>query len=259
MFMSILFTFIWFRVKFWVREAVKIILWVQSLHLYFPLPFYLGLTWILYVSWHIQSFGHLAWGFCNFGWGDIFCCCWHLSSSFSWFLQKGQSGPHPHFSANCSLTLGSSFFIGGLGLVIPVTFLLSRQFGGSNQFLSSKRLPDTFPAPGHGVLSWTGTFSKGGGLFSGTSVLGCTLAGAFDTVAGRWMAIGLKAALGLSLVFHVEYTLPRGLSYLIWKCVSPAWIWSLPLCLLLLPGVCIWSRHAESCILAGVNRPCSEI
>ena len=101
-----------------------------------------------------RVFGRLAWGFCNFGWGDVFCCCWCLSSSSSWFLQKGQSGPHPHFSVNCSFTLGSSSFIRGLGLVIPVMFLfsLSRQFGGSNHFLSSKRLPNTFPVPGHGVL-----------------------------------------------------------------------------------------------------------
>ena len=39
--------------------------------------------------------------------------------------------------------------------------------GGMDQsFLSSKRLPDIFPASGQGVLAQTGAFSNGGGLSS---------------------------------------------------------------------------------------------
>ena len=59
--------------------------------------------------------GLLACGFCIFG--NVFCCCGLFSSSFFWDLQKGQSGPQPHFS--WSLTLSSSSLIGGLGLVTP--------------------------------------------------------------------------------------------------------------------------------------------
>ena len=44
------------------------------------------------------------------------------------------------------------------------------------------------------MLSQTEAFSKGGGLFSGTSVLG--LAEDCNTVAGGCMAVGLGAALG---------------------------------------------------------------
>ena len=57
--------------------------------------------------------------------------------------------------------------------------------------MSLKRFHDILPAPGHGVLLQTGTFSKGGGLFSG----------ALETVAGGCTAVslGLGAALGLNL------------------------------------------------------------
>ena len=104
---------------------------------------------------------------------------------------------------DCSPILGSSFKE-GFGLVISVAFLLLlfKYLGGSNQFLSSKRFPDILPAPGHGVLSQTGAFSKGGGLFSGASVWGLTLTGALETVTGGHVAVslGFGAVLGLNLL-----------------------------------------------------------
>ena len=95
-------------------------------------------VWLGYLSGVSQSgfcgfWGHLAWGFCIFGWDDVFCCSWFWclpsQSSLSWFLQKGQFGPHPHFSVfglmiDCSPILSSSF-IEGFGLVMPVAFVLS--------------------------------------------------------------------------------------------------------------------------------------
>ena len=106
------------------------------------------------------------------------------------FLQKGQLGSHPHFSAigmmiDCSPVLGSSF-MRGFGLATAVVSLLPlfKWLGGSNQsFLSSKRFHDIFPALGHGVLSQTGASSKGGGLFSEASAWGLTLIGALEFVA----------------------------------------------------------------------------
>ena len=70
----------------------------------------------------------------------------------------GHFGPHPHCSAfgstaalgvGCSCAWGS-IFMGSLELV-AVTVLLVAEIGQS--FLSSKRLPDIFPASGHGVLA----------------------------------------------------------------------------------------------------------
>ena len=51
------------------------------------------------------------------------------------------------------------------------------------------------------MLSQTGAFSKGGGLFSGASVWGLTLTGSLETVAGGHAAVslGLAAVLGLNL------------------------------------------------------------
>ena len=57
---------------------------------------------------------------------------------------------------------GGLIFIGSLGFV-AVTVLLVGGIGQS--FLSSKRLPDIFPASGQGVLVQTGASSNGGGCF----------------------------------------------------------------------------------------------
>ena len=63
----------------------------------------------------------------------------------------------------------------GLVLIWVLGFNLYRWFricqsvvgrGMGQSFLSSKRLPDIFPALGQGVLAHTGAFSNGGGLFS---------------------------------------------------------------------------------------------
>ena len=61
---------------------------------------------------------------------------------------------------------------------------LSRQFGGSNQFLSSNKLPDILPVPGHGVLSQTGIKGRGASFlhFGGASG------------KGRSVAVGLGVA-----------------------------------------------------------------
>ena len=70
--------------------------------------------------------------------------------------------------------------------------------GGSNQsFLSSKRFPEIFPVSDHGVLSWTGTSSKGGGLLSEvpSHAWGLILGGALEIVVGGHAA----ASLGLGL------------------------------------------------------------
>ena len=88
--------------------------------------------------------------------------------------------------------------------------------GGSSQFLSLKRFPHTLPAPGHGVFSQTGTYSKGGGLYSGTSFL----AGAFDTIAGGCAAVGLGAALGLNLLDTALVLFSVALSFLMLGLVS---------------------------------------
>ena len=85
-------------------------------------------------------------------------------------------------------------------------------------FCLQKRLPDTLPVPGHGVLSQTRTFSKGGGLLSGTSVLG--LAGPSDTVAGGCMAVGLGAVLGLNLLGAALFLFSAMLSFLMLGLVS---------------------------------------
>ena len=77
-------------------------------------------------------------------------------------------------------------------------------------------LPDTLPAPGHGVFSQTGTFSKGGGLFSGTSFL----AGTFNTVPGRCVVVGLGAVLGLNLLGAALFLFSAVLSFLILRLVS---------------------------------------
>ena len=84
MFIMILFSLIWF--------------WVQLWNCCFA-----------FVTFKFRVFGLLACGFCNFGLGDIFCCCTLFCSSFlSWDLQKGQSDPQLHFSTDCSLVLGFS-------------------------------------------------------------------------------------------------------------------------------------------------------
>ena len=69
----------------------------------------------------------------------------------------GQFGPCPHHSGIGAVVLevwwfGSwgSIFIGSLGFV-SVTVLLVGGIGQS--FVSSKRLSDTFPASGQGVLA----------------------------------------------------------------------------------------------------------
>ena len=84
MFIMILFSLIWF--------------WVQLWNCCFA-----------FVTFKFRVFGLLACGFCNFGLGDIFCCCTLFCSSFlSWDLQKGQSDLQLHFSTDCSLVLGFS-------------------------------------------------------------------------------------------------------------------------------------------------------
>ena len=112
------------------------------------------------------------------------CFCWFaellwysLSQSSSAFLQMGQFGPHPHLAGFGTAVLGgwlilwldldlilgggwSSIFIGSLGFV-EVMVLLGRI---DQSFLSSKRLPDTFPASVQGVLVQMGAFSNGGGF-----------------------------------------------------------------------------------------------
>ena len=80
--------------------------------------------------------------------------------------------------------------------------------------LSSNRLPDTLPVPGHGVLLRTGI--EGRGWLSGISLLG--LGGASDT--GGCTVVGLGAAglilLGIALfLFSVALScLMLGVGYL---------------------------------------------
>ena len=60
-----------------------------------------------FVIFKFRVCGLLACGLCNFGLGDIFCCCTLFCPSFfSWDLQKGQSGPQLHLSVDCSFILG---------------------------------------------------------------------------------------------------------------------------------------------------------
>ena len=98
----------------------------NNLKLYFSLSLSISSSHccLALVLFRFRVLGHLACGLCNFGWGDAFSSCWVLSSSLPsfWLLQKGQSRPHLHFSEDCSFILGSFSFIGGFGLVMPVTF-----------------------------------------------------------------------------------------------------------------------------------------
>ena len=79
-----------------------------------------------FVLLRLKVLGLLAWGLRISGNG--FCCCLLSSSSFSCDMQKGQSGPHLHFSAfrlvACSSALGSSFR-GGLALAALVSSFFS--------------------------------------------------------------------------------------------------------------------------------------
>ena len=60
--------------------------------------------------------------------------------------------------------LGFNLYCRWLGICRDVVVVLME--GGIGQsFLISKRLPDIFPALGHGVPAWTGASSRGGGYF----------------------------------------------------------------------------------------------
>ena len=59
--------------------------------------------------------------------------------------------------------------MGRLGFIVMLVGVLVE--GGTGQpFLISKRLPDIFPALGHGVSAGTGASSSGGGLLSEVGV-----------------------------------------------------------------------------------------
>ena len=79
-----------------------------------------------FILFRLKVLGLLAWGLGISG--DGFWCCLPSSSSFFSDLQKGQSGPHPHFSVfrlvACSSALGSSFR-GGLALAALVSSFFS--------------------------------------------------------------------------------------------------------------------------------------
>ena len=98
----------------------------NNLKLYFSLSLSISSSHccLALVLFRFRVLGHLACGLCNFGWGDAFSCCWVLSSSLPsfWLLQNGQSGPHLHFSEDCSFILGSL----GLSYVIRKDFLWSK-------------------------------------------------------------------------------------------------------------------------------------
>ena len=64
------------------------------------------------------------------------------------------------------------------------------------------------------MLSQTEAFSTGGGLFSGTSVLG--LVGTCDTVAGGCAVVGLGTALGLNLLGAALFLFSAALSFLMY-------------------------------------------
>ena len=110
------------------------------------LPHILGLEGILLLSILFECF--LS------GWWNCFWCS--PSQSSSAFLQIGQFGPHPHHSGFgvstgfCWSGSWGSIFTGSLGFVV-VTVLFAGGMGYS--FLSSKWLPDIFPASGQGVLA----------------------------------------------------------------------------------------------------------
>ena len=91
----------------------------SRLYLEFSLPISASHCCLAFVMFRFKVLGLLACGFCIFG--DVFCCCGLFSSSFFWDLQKGQSGPQPHFS--WSFALSPSSLTGGLGLVTLAVFL----------------------------------------------------------------------------------------------------------------------------------------
>ena len=83
----------------------------------------------------------------------------------------GQFGSHLHLFGFVTVELGfdwfgswgSAFIVGGLGFVVMlVEVLVEGRIGQS--FLISKRLPDIFPALGHGVPAQTGASSRGWGV-----------------------------------------------------------------------------------------------
>ena len=135
--------------------------------------------------------------------------CHPQSSSLPWFLEKGQFGLHPNFSVlglmiDCSSVLGSpfmgGFWAGNTGHVFAVVIQVIRR--EATNFFPWRGFLTSFQHLGHGVLSWTGAFPKGGGLFYEASVWVFALVGALEVVVGGCMVVslGLGAVLGLNLL-----------------------------------------------------------
>ena len=146
----------------------------------------IGLLWILGFLVILESGGHLAWGIWISCWDSVFCysCFLVIATPIFFFLflifaEETIWSP----STFVCLWVGQGLFF---NLWVPPLWevlgwwhqsCLYCHCSGSweevtNLFFLQKHFLKIFPALSHGVLSWTGTFSKGGGLLS--EVSSCT-------------------------------------------------------------------------------------